>query len=233
MRKIIAATFITLDGVMQAPGGPEEDTTGGFAFGGWQAGQWEDEVGAAIDETFREGFDLLLGRRTYDIFAAHWPFVPSDPSAPGYDPGMAEIGAVFNRVTKFVATHRPESLAWENTEWLGPDPVERVREIKAGDGPMLLIQGSSVLIQALLAADLVDTFRLIVSPIVLGTGKRLFGTGTIPRSLHLAKSWTTPRGTIVAHYERGGAVKTGSFALETPTAAEVERRAALNAGPAD
>jgi len=229
MRKIIAATFVTLDGVMQAPGGPDEDSNGGFDFGGWQAGLWEEEIGAALDETFREGFDLLLGRRTYDIFAAHWPFVPTDPSGPGYDPGMAELGAVFNRVTKFVATHRPESLAWQNTSWLGTDPVARLREIKAGEGPMLLIQGSSVLIQALLAADLVDEFRLIVSPIVLGTGKRLFGTGTLPRTLRLAKSWTTPGGTIVAHYERGGAVKTGSFALETPTAPEVERRQRMQA----
>jgi len=233
MRKIVAATFLTLDGVMQAPGGPEEDPSGGFRFGGWQAGSWEDEVGAAIDETFREGYDLLLGRRTYDIFAAHWPFVPTDPSAPGYDPGMAEIAVAFERVTKYVATHRPESLAWENTEWLGPDPVAALRAIKDGDGPMLLIQGSSVLIQELLAADLIDDVRLMIAPLVLGGGKRLFGDGTLPRTLRLVTSRTTPGGTIVARYERGGEVATGSFALETPTAPEVERRAALKASPAD
>jgi dihydrofolate reductase len=230
MRKIVAATFLTLDGVMQAPGGPEEDKSGGFAFGGWQAGSWEDAVGAAIDETFREGFDLLLGRRTYDIFAAHWPFVPTDPSVPGYDPGMAEIAVAFNRVTKYVATHRPESLAWENSEWLGPDPAAKLRDIKNGDGPMLLIQGSSVLIQALLAADLIDDLRLMIAPIVLGGGKRLFGDGTLPRTLRLVTSATTPGGTILARYERAGAVKTASFALETPTEAEVTRREAMAAG---
>lgn len=227
MRKIVAATFLTLDGVMQAPGGPEEDPSGGFRFGGWQAGSWEDEVGAAIDETFREGYDLLLGRRTYDIFAAHWPFVPTDPSTPGYDPGMAEIAVAFSRVTKYVATHRPESLTWENTEWLGPDPVAKLAAIKAGDGPMLLIQGSSVLIQELLAADLIDDVRLMIAPLVLGGGKRLFGDGTLPRTLRLVSSRTTPGGTLLVRYERGGAVKTASFALETPTEAEVERRKAL------
>jgi dihydrofolate reductase len=227
MRKIVAATFLTLDGVMQAPGGPEEDPSGGFRFGGWQAGSWEEDVGAAIDETFREGFDLLLGRRTYDIFAAHWPFVPTDPSAPGYDPGMAEIAVAFKRVTKYVATHRPDSLTWENTEWLGPDPVAKLAAIKAGDGPMLLIQGSSVLIQELLAADLIDDVRLMIAPLVLGGGKRLFGDGTLPRTLRLVTSRTTPGGTILARYERAGEVKTASFALETPTDAEVARRKAL------
>ena len=224
MRKILAAAFLTLDGVMQAPGGPEEDRDGGFAFGGWLAARWEDEIGAAMDETFRGGFDLLLGRRTYDIFAAHWPFVPSDPSDPGYEPGMAEIGRVFGRVTKYVATHHPESLAWENTEWLGRDPVAKLREIKTGDGPPLLTQGSSALIQTLLAADLIDELRLIVAPVVLGSGKRLFGDGTQPRTLGLVTSRTTPRGTIIATYQRSGAVEVASFALEPPTTAEVERR---------
>ena len=229
MRKIVAAAFVSLDGVMQAPGGPEEDPSGGFRFGGWQAGLWEEAIGAALDETFREGFDLLLGRRTYDIFAAHWPFVPTDPSVPGYDPGMAEIGAVFNRVTKYVATHRPDSLGWENTQWLGPDPVAGLAAIRAGDGPMLLVQGSSALIQALLAADLIDQFRLTVAPIVLGRGKRLFGDGTLPRTLRLVQSATTPGGTIIARYDRVGVVQTASFAFETPTEAEVERRKGLGA----
>jgi len=231
MRTIVAATFLTLDGVMQAPGGPEEDPAGGFAHGGWQAGLWEDEVGAAIGESFNTPFDLLLGRRTYDIFAAHWPAVPTEPDAPGYDPGMAGIAAVFNRVTKYVATHAPASLTWENTEWLGADPVARLRAIKAGDGPTLLIQGSSMLIQTLLANDLIDTFRLMIFPVVLGNGKRLFGTGTVPRTLRYLRSSTSPRGTLIVDYERAGEVAIGSFALETPTEAELRRRAeALGSG---
>ncbi len=224
MRKIIAATFITLDGVMQAPGGPEEDPSGGFRFGGWQAPLWEDELGAAIDETFRSPFDLLLGRRTYDIFAAYWPFAPTDPSAEGYDPGTAEIANAFNRATKYVATHRPESLGWEHTEWLGKDPVAALRDLKDGDGPVLLIQGSGELIHTLQANDLIDEFRLMIFPLVLGSGKRLFREGAAPRTLKFVKSWTSPRGAIVANYERDGEVRIGSFAAETPSDAEVERR---------
>ena len=224
MRTIQAATFMTLDGVMQAPGGPEEDTMGGFAHGGWQAGAWEDAIGAAVDEVFAQPFDLLLGRRTYDIFAAHWPFVPTDPAAPGYDAGMAEIAERFAGITKYVATHRPESLAWAGTEWLGADPVAALRTLKQDDGPTLLIQGSSDLVQTLLANDLVDRFRLIISPIVLGKGKRLFGDGTMPRSLRHVKTATTPGGTVIVDYELGGAVATASFAMETPTPEEMARR---------
>ena len=227
MRKILAATFMSLDGVMQAPGGPEEDPTGGFKYGGWQAGMWDDEVGAAIDETFAAPFDLLLGRRTYDIFAAYWPYTPTEPGTEGYDPGTAAIARAFNRVTKHVATHHPQSLGWANTAWLGEDPVSRLRTLKAEDGPTLLIQGSSVLIQTLLAHDLIDTFRLMVSPLVLGTGKKLFGAGTLPRTLEPVKSTTTRKGTLILDYGRGGTVPTGSFAMETPTEAELERRRAL------
>ncbi len=224
MRTIIAATFMTLDGVMQAPGGPEEDPSGGFVHGGWRAGDWDDGVGAAIDEVFAEPFDLLLGRRTYDIFAAHWPFVPTEPSAPGYDPGMAAIAEKFGSITKYVATHRPEELAWTGTEWLGPDPVAALRTLKQADGPNLLLQGSGALIQTLLANDLIDRFRLMVSPMVLGKGKRLFGDGTLPRSLRHTGTTTTPGGTVVIDYTLGGAVTTGSFAMETPTPEERARR---------
>ena len=212
---------------MQAPGGPEEDPTGGFRFGGWQAGVWDDAIGAAIDEAFRQPFDLLLGRRTYDIFAAHWPYVTTDPAAPGYDAGMAEIARTFGRVTKYVATHRPDSLAWENSEWLGNDPVARLRDLKAADGPTLLIQGSSVLIQTLLTHDLIDTFKLMVSPLVLGRGKKLFGDGTLPRTLEPVSTRTTPGGALILDYRGGGEVKTGSFAMETPTEAEIARRKAM------
>jgi dihydrofolate reductase len=228
MRKIMAATFITLDGVMQAPGGPEEDPTGGFQFGGWLAGLADDGIDASLGETFSQSYDLLLGRHTYDIFAAYWPFIPTDPAAPGYEPGMAGIASAFNRVTKYVATHRPDSLGWENSRWLGKDPVAALRELREGDGPVLLIQGSSVLIHTLLAHDMIDELRLIVAPLVLGKGKRLFDEGSSPRSLKLVKSQTTARGTLLVNYERDGAVKVGTFASETPSEAEVERRRDLH-----
>jgi dihydrofolate reductase len=214
MRKIMVAALITLDGVMQAPGGPEEDPSGGFKFGGWLAGLEDDGIGPPLDELFRQAFDLLLGRRTYDIFAAYWPFIPTDPAAAGYEPGTAGIATAFNRVTKFVATHRPDSLGWENSQWLGKDPVAALRELKQGDGPVLLIQGSSVLIHTLLAEDLIDEVRLIVAPLMLGKGKRLFDDGTMPQSLKLVKSGVTQRGTLLVNYQRGGEVKTGSFAPE-------------------
>jgi dihydrofolate reductase len=227
MRKIMVAALITLDGVMQAPGGPEEDPSGGFKFGGWLAGLEDDGIGPPLDELFRQAFDLLLGRRTYDIFAAYWPFIPTDPAAAGYEPGTAGIATAFNRVTKFVATHRPDSLGWENSQWLGKDPVAALRELKRGDGPMLLIQGSSELIHTLLARDLIDEVRLIVAPLMLGKGKRLFDDGTMPRSLKLVKSGVTPRGTLLANYEPAGDVKTGTFGTDSPSKAEVERRRKL------
>lgn len=206
MRQIIASTFISVDGVMQAPGGPEEDTSGGFRHGGWQAALWEDGIGTAVDEIFSEPFDLLLGRRTYDIFAAHWPFTPVDPAEKGYDEGMAEIALRFARITKYVATHHPDSLTWQGTEWLGEDPVATLRRLKQSEGPNLLIQGSSDFVQTLLAHGLIDRYRLIMGPLVLGRGKRLFGDGTAPwrrassisararRRAAPSSSTTSPRG---------------------------------------
>lgn len=227
MRRIVTAAFVSLDGVMQAPGGPQEDPSGGFRHGGWTFPYFDEAVGAAVGEGFAQGFDLLLGRRTYDIFAAHWPHVATDPAAPTYDEGSAGIAATFNGVTKYVATHAPDTLSWENSEWLGEDVVERLKELKKGDGPMLLTQGSSELIQELLAADLIDEFRLLVFPLVLGSGKRLFGEGTLPAAFRLTRSHSTPSGVLIASYERAGAVKTGSFALENPSEAELERRESL------
>jgi dihydrofolate reductase len=227
MRNIMAATFVTLDGVMQAPGGPEEDPSGGFKFGGWLAGLEDDGIGPPLDELFRQPFDLLLGRRTYDIFAAYWPFIATDPAAPGYEPGTAGIASAFNRVTKYVATHRPDSLDWENSQWVGKDPVAGLRDLKQGDGPMLLIQGSSELIHTLLAHDLIDEIRLIVAPLMLGKGKRLFDDGTMPRSLKLVKFGTTERGTLLANYEPAGEVKVGTFGADSPSEVEVERRRKL------
>jgi dihydrofolate reductase len=215
MRKIMAAAFVSLDGVMQAPGGPEEDPSGGFKFGGWLAGLADDGIDASLGETFSQSYDLLLGRRTYDIFAAYWPFIATDPAPPGYEAGMAGIASAFNRVTKYVATHRPDSLGWENSQWLGKDPVAALRELRQADGPVLLIQGSSELIHALLAHDLIDELRLIVAPLVLGKGKRLFDEGSAPRSLKLVKSGSTQRGTLLVNYERDGVVKTGTFGPAT------------------
>ena len=228
MRKINVATFVSMDGVMQAPGGPEEDPTGGFEHGGWMAPLFDEALGEAVDEVFTEPFDLLLGRKTYDIFAAHWPHFPTDPEAPGYDPGGAKIAELFDRITKYVATHRPESLDWKGSEWLGPDAPARLRALKQEDGPDLVVQGSSELIQALLAHDLIDTIRLFIAPIMLGKGKRLFGSGATPAGFKLVKSHSSSTGVLIAAYERAGEVGTGTFELEEPSEAEIERRKALS-----
>ncbi|MER8388500.1 dihydrofolate reductase family protein [Mesorhizobium sp. M0959] len=213
MRKIIAATFVSLDGVMQAPGGPQEDPVGGFKFGGWTFHYWDDVMGAAMGETFSKPFALLLGRKTYDIFAAHWPYQKNDP-----------IADSFNAVTKYVATHRPDSLSWQNSQPLGSDVVATLRRMKQEDGPDLLIQGSSELIQTLLANDLIDEISLLIFPLVLGKGKKLFGSGTIPAAFKLTRSRTSTTGVLMASYKRSGEIKTGSFATEQPSEAEIERR---------
>ena len=212
MRKIIAATFVSLDGVMQAPGGPEEDPVGGFKFGGWTFHYFDEVAGTAMEELFSKPFDLLLGRRTYDIFAAYWPY-QKDP-----------IADAFNPATKYVATHRPDTLTWQNTQSLGPDVVARLKELKQEEGPDLLIQGSGNLIQTLLANGLIDEIRLMIFPLLLGKGKRLFGDGAMPAAFKLAKSQASTTGVIMATYERGGEIKTGSFAMEQPSEAELERR---------
>jgi dihydrofolate reductase len=227
MRKVTIGAMVSLDGVMQAPGGPDEDPTGGFRFGGWVAPHWDDVLGAALDEAFAQPFDLLLGRRTYDIFAAYWPSVQHDPAAGDFDKGTADIGALFDRITKYVATHEPDTLTWQNSQWLGSDVVATLRELKSTDGPTLLTQGSTELIRTLLAADLVDELRLTIFPLVLGSGKRLFGEGTAPAAFRLTRSAASPSGVLIASYERAGPVTTGSFAMETPTDAELERRRRL------
>lgn len=213
MRKVIAAAFVSLDGVMQAPGGPEEDPTGGFEHGGWTVDYWDDAMGEAMGALFAEPFDLLLGRKTYDIFAAHWPYVEDDP-----------IADSFNAVTKYVATHSVEQLAWQNSVAISGDVPTEIARLKEEDGPTLLIQGSSVLIQALLARGLIDEFRLLVFPLVLGPGKRLFGDGTIPAALKLVETSTSTTGVVMSRYLPAGPVHTGSFALENPTEAELARR---------
>jgi dihydrofolate reductase len=227
MRKIMTGAMVSLDGVMQAPGGPEEDPTGGFAHGGWVAPLWDDALGAAMDETFSAPFDLLLGRRTYDIFAAHWPHIQVDPTASDFNGLIAGIARTFNRITKYVATHEPGTLTWQNSQALGSDVVAALRELKKTDGPILLTQGSTMLIQTLLANDLIDELRLQIFPIVLGKGKRLFGDGAIPAAFRLTKSVASPNGALITRYERAGDVATGSFAMEPPTDAELERRRRL------
>jgi dihydrofolate reductase len=212
MRKVIAGTFLSLDGVMQAPGGPDEDPTRGFEFGGWTFHYWDDVMGQSMGEIFGGPFDLLIGRKTYEIFAAHWPERQNDP-----------IADAFNRVTKYVATTSREALTWQTSVALH-DAAADVAKLKQQDGPTLLIQGSSQLVQTLLRHDLIDEMRLMVFPLVLGTGKRFFGDGTIPRSLKLVDSKPSTTGVVISTYQRGGDIQTGSFALEKPTAAELARR---------
>jgi dihydrofolate reductase len=219
MRKIIGAAFVSLDGVMQAPGGPEEDPTSDFNLGGWTFHYWDDVTHNYMMEGFSKPFELLLGRKTYDIFAAHWPYAGHD------DP----IAVSFNKVTKYVATHTPDMpLSWHNSQTLGKDVVTTLRDLKQQDGPDLLIQGSSELVQSLLANDLIDEFSLLTFPVVLGSGKRFFGDGAKPIGLKLTKSVVSSTGIVIAYYERAGTIKTGSFALEQPTDAEIERRKNLS-----
>lgn len=216
MRDLVVATFLSLDGVMQAPGGPEEDPEGGFRFGGWTFHYWDEMMGQLMDQSFAEPFDLLLGRKTYDIFAAHWPLAGDEPPGP-----------LFNKATKYVATSDPASLTWENSRGLGSDVVGALREIKAGEGPMLLVQGSSLLARTLLANDLVDELRLWVFPVVLGGGKRLFADGAMPAGFSLIDSRVSSTGVVISTYRHKGEVTTGSFALETPSEAERKRRESL------
>jgi len=223
MRKLIVLSFITLDGVMQAPGGPEEDMTGGFKYGGWTAGYWDDFLGDVMDEQMAKPFDSLLGRKTYEIFAAYWPYVRSDdPDGP--------IADKINSAKKYVVSTTLERLDWSNSTLIKGDIVQEIKNLKQQNGPELQVSGSSNLIQTLLKYDLIDEFRLKIFPVTLGTGKRLFGEGTIPAGLKLVDSKTSTTGVIVATYERAGKVKTGSFALETPIEAELARRKRLKEG---
>lgn len=212
MRRVIAAAFVSLDGIIQAPGGPEEDPTGGFRFGGWVFPHWDDAVGEVMGESFARPFDLLLGRKTYEIFAAHWPYTEEEPAA------------LFNGVTKYVAASPDTPMSWVNSERLEGDVPAAVARLKQEDGPDLLTQGSSVLVQSLLAAGLVDELSLLVFPVILGCGKKLIGEDADPGEWELASSRTSPSGVIMARYRRKGGIRTGSFALDTPTEAELARR---------
>ena len=213
MRKIIGAAFVSLDGVMQAPGGPTEDTTGGFRYGGWLAGLFDEAVGNRVDRLFGGEFDLLLGRRTYDIFAAFWPFAGDE---------QKEIRDPFNRATKYVVTSGDQPLSWQNSRRLAD--IDAVAAVKRTEGPDLIIQGSSLLYPQLLAAGLLDELVLMIFPLVLGSGKRLFGEGTPSGAMRMTEHHVTPAGSIIASYVPAGAVETGSFPSPEPSAAEQERQ---------
>ena len=204
MGKVVVGTFVTVDGVMQAPGGPDEDREGGFEHGGWLVPYFDDAMGQLIDEWTTAADALLLGRKTYEIFAAHWPRMPAD------DPTAAKL----NSVPKYVASRTLDLVEWRNSTLLHGDVAQAVAELKERVEGEIQVTGSGDLIQTLVAADLVDEYRLWVFPILLGTGKRLFAGGTIPRALRLADTRTFATGVAVHTYERAGALEYGSFALE-------------------
>jgi len=215
MRRVIVGAMISLDGVMQAPGGPEEDPTHDFTFGGWVAPYFDDTVEQAMGDLFTKPFDLLLGRKTYDIFAAHWPYVGSDDS----------IGPLFNRVNKYVATRNQDFRpTWQNSHSLAPDATAAVRALKNESGPDLLTQGSTEFLKVLFEAGLVDEVNVSIFPLVLGRGKRLFDETASPAALKLVSSKVSGTGVAINKYIYSGEVATGSFALEQPTVAELERR---------
>jgi len=219
MRKVIGAAFVSLDGVMQAPGMPTEDPTGGFELGGWLAGYFDEEVGKRVEALFSGPFDLLLGRRTFDIFAAYWPFVDGEDKA---------LGERFDRATKFVVTRGDHTLDWQNSRRLAN--LNALAEVKRGDGPDLIIQGSSTLYPQLLSAGLIDQLILMIFPVLLGSGKRLFGDGTPARSMDMTDHQVTPGGAVIATYEPKGSVATGSFGtLPKPSPAELTRQAKIAA----
>jgi len=202
MRKIRIIEHISLDGVIQAPGGPEEDPNG-FAHGGWSAPHADPEGGKAITEAQGDAFDLLLGRRTYDIFAGFWPKAAKSPMADS-----------LNAATKYVATHRPKSLAWGPAEDLGADIVEGVRRVKGKNGPQLIVWGSSTLTPVLLEHGLADEVMLLVFPVLLGTGKRFFADGTPPRELALVSTKAVSSGVIISTYKPSGPLRTGTMGAE-------------------
>jgi dihydrofolate reductase len=202
MRKLVVTTFMTLDGVMQAPGGPEEDPDGGFEHGGWSVGYWDERMGELALEIHLAAGGVLFGRKTYEILGSYWPRVGDD------DPMAAKL----NAVPKYVASRTLDTFEWANSSLLDGDVPDAVGRLKAEDGDPLLVIGSSGLIQTLIQHDLVDTFKVWTFPVVLGEGKRLFGDGAIPAGLELNDIQTSTTGVTVATYERAGEIKFGSFA---------------------
>jgi dihydrofolate reductase len=205
MRPLVVTQFLTLDGVAQAPGGPDEDTSGGFRYGGWVVPHFDDSMGEQINAWFAGAQDFLLGRGTYEIFAAWWPKAPTED-----DP----VARALNTLPKHVASRTLQSVDWDGARLIEGDVVDAVRALKAQDGGELQVHGSPGLTQTLLAADLVDELRLIVFPVTLGTGKRLFGEGTAPRGWRLTSATGTPTGALIATYQRAGDVDTGTMTPE-------------------
>lgn len=238
MRKIVGGVFVSLDGVMQAPGGPSEDPTGGFAHGGWLPQFFDEDVGDAIDALFKDEYALLLGRRTYDIFAAYWPYVGGEATGigeifdkTGKDEGEAaaiQMGEDFTRAEKYVVTRGSPDLGWSNTHRVGS--IEELAAIKAGDGPQLLIQGSSTLYPQLLKVGLLDRLTVMTFPVILGSGKRLFGEGTPAEALKLVDQKVTRTGAVIATYEPGGAIEHGWAGPQSTSARETARQAAMAEG---
>jgi dihydrofolate reductase len=213
MRKIIASTFLSLDGVMQAPGGPEEDPTHGFTLGGWSATYWDEGMHGEMGALMGQPFDLLLGRKTYEIFAAHWPFAGDNP-----------VTALFNKATKYVASRSLNTLDWVNSKIIEGDVVAGVKALKAENGPELQVHGSANLLQTLNDAGLVDEHSIWIFPVVLGRGKRLFEDGAAPKALELIESKTSSTGVMMNRYRSKGGVVPGSFALPECSPAERARR---------
>ena len=205
MRDLVVSSFVTLDGVMQAPGGPEEDPTGGFAYGGWSVTAWDETMMETMGKAEGTPSDYVLGRKTYEIFAAHWPHV-DDP-----------MGVKLTESTKYVASNTLEDADWANTVVIGGDVVARVRELKDGDGPPLRVLGSSDLLQTLAANDLVDEYQIWIFPVVVGKGKRLFGDDVTAAGFALADSKVSTTGVLMTTYRKSGPVEIGSFELEEPT----------------
>jgi len=219
MRKIVVGAMVSLDGVMQAPGGPWEDPTKGFKFGGWVTPYFDEVFGEEVDRVLNENCDLLLGRKTYEIFAAHWPYY--DETAP--DGGIAKL---FKRIKKYVVSRSGEvDTSWQGSVLLRD--IAEVRRLREGDGPDLVTQGSTELVHALLANDLVDAMSLFTVPVVLGGGKKLFADGSAPHSYTLTSSRVSRTGLVIAHYERTDGIKIGDTALDTPSDAERARQARM------
>jgi dihydrofolate reductase len=201
MRQLIVQSFLTLDGVMQAPGGPGEDDDGGFAYGGWSVNYWDDQMGQVMADATSRPFAMVLGRRTYDIMAAYWPTAPEEQGA-----------GVLNGATKYVASRsRPSLERWSNSVHIEGDAAGGLAALKAEDGPELQVHGSANLIQTLLRHNLVDEFRLWVFPVVIGSGKRLFADGTVPSGLRLVDSKVSGTGVIMGTWRPAGEIATGSF----------------------
>ncbi len=201
MRKIITTTFVTLDGVMQAPGGPQEDTSGGFKYGGWSANYWDKVMGDVMTGFMNTPFELLLGKRTYDIFAAFWPTTDQDPV----------VAKPFNETKKYVVSHTEQELSWQNSALITGDVVAAIKKLKEGSGPDLWIHGSGNFIQTLLEHHLIDRMHIWIFPVTVGNGKRLFAEGTQADGLALTNSVVSSTGVVIATYEPAGPLKTGSM----------------------